>query len=320
MTQPNELREFLRSRRARLTPDDVGLPWRSGSRRVAGLRREELALLAGVSVDYYNRLEQGRARNVSDQVLGAVADALRLDDLERHHLFDLVKPSSKARRPPAKPVRARQALRTMIDALDPTPAVLHGPRLEVVAINRMGKVLIDDFDAVPPAERNMARWMFLNPKARSVYPDWAVIAEQMVAILRVAGGQDPDDPLLAALVGELSTRSPEFARYWAAYRVFQHTHGTKRFHHDAVGVMTINYESLVPPTDPGTSLIVYTADTGSPSEEKLKILSSWATPQSREATSQSLSALSASTAHGATPPPNSTGSPTSTGDSAQSSK
>jgi transcriptional regulator with XRE-family HTH domain len=279
MTQPSELCEFLRSRRARLTPDDVGLPWRSGSRRVAGLRREELALLAGVSVDYYNRLEQGRARNVSAQVLGAVADALRLDDLERHHLFDLVKPSSKAPRTPAKPVRVRQAVRLMIDALDPTPAVLLGPRLEVVAINRMGKVLIDDFESMPPAERNMARWMFLTPKARSVYPDWAVIAEQMVAILRVAGGQDPDDPQLAALVGELSARSPEFAEHWAAYQVFQHTHGTKRFHHDAVGTMTINYESLVPPADQGMSLIVYTADPGSPSEEKLRILSSWATLQ-----------------------------------------
>jgi len=239
------------------------------------LRREELALLAGVSVDYYNRLEQGRARNVSDQVLSAVAEALRLDELERAHLFALVKPSAGKPRGVVRPVRARAAVRMMIDALDPTPAVLHGPRLEVVAINRMGKVLIDDFDAMPPAERNMARWMFLNPRARIVYPDWAVIAEQMVAILRVAGGQDSADPVLAALIGELSASSPEFVRYWDAYRVFQHTHGSKRFYHEAVGVMTINYESLVPPTDPGMSLIVYTADTGSPSEEKLKILGSW---------------------------------------------
>ncbi|MFD9741700.1 helix-turn-helix transcriptional regulator [Umezawaea sp. NPDC059074] len=273
MTQPSELREFLRSRRARLTPDDVGLPWRAGSRRVAGLRREELALLAGVSVDYYNRLEQGRARNVSDQVLSAVADALRLDELERAHLFELVKPSGG--RVGVRSVRARPAVRMMIEALDPTPAVVHGPRLEVVAINRMGTVLIDDFPAMPVGERNMARWMFLNPKARVVYPDWAVIAEQMVAILRVAGGRDSADPVLGALVAELSAASEEFARYWADYRVFRHTHGSKRFYHEAVGVMAINYETLVPPTDPGMSLILYTADTGSPSEEKLKILSSW---------------------------------------------
>ncbi|WP_328616759.1 hypothetical protein OHS18_10015 [Amycolatopsis sp. NBC_00355] len=153
----------------------------------------------------------------------------------------------------------------MLDALDPVPAVLHGPRLEVVAINRMGKILIDDFDAMPPAERNMVRWMFLDPKARAVYPDWAGIAAQMVAILRRAPGSAP-------LVAELSERAPEFAGFWADHQVFQHTHGTKRFHHDAVGEMVINYESLVPPSDPELSLIVYTAATGSPSEEKLRLL------------------------------------------------
>jgi transcriptional regulator with XRE-family HTH domain len=277
MTHSGELREFLRSRRARLSPADVDLPVRGGSRRVTGLRREELALLAGVSVDYYSRLEQGRAHNVSEQVLGAVADALRLDALERRHLFDLVKvsPAPHSQSAPARPPKARAALRMMLDALDPVPAVLHGPHLEVVAINRMGGVLIDDFDAMPPAERNMVRWMFLNPKSRHVYPDWPEIAAQMVAILRVAGGQDAHDPCLTLLVDELGARSPEFARYWADYKVFQHTHGTKRFHHDAVGTMTINYESLVPPTEPGMSLIIYSAATGSPSEEKLKILADW---------------------------------------------
>jgi transcriptional regulator with XRE-family HTH domain len=260
MTQADELREFLRSRRARLTPPDVGLPW-AGSRRVAGLRREEIAHLAGVSPDYYTRLEQGRARNVSEQVLNSVATALRLDDLERRHLFSLVKPAT----PPSAVLRARPAVRMMLDALDPVPAVLHGPRLEVVAINRMGRILIDDFDAMPPAERNMVRWMFLNPKAREVYPDWAEIAAQMVAILRRAPGSAP-------LVAMLSERAPEFAGFWADHQVFQHTHGTKRFHHDAVGEMVINYESLVPPSDPDLSLIVYTAATGSPSEEKLRLL------------------------------------------------
>ncbi len=260
MTQPEGLREFLRSRRARLTPPEVGLPWREG-RRVAGLRREELALLAGVSADYYTRLEQGRAPNVSDQVLTAVADALRLDELERRHLFSLVRPAAAMAVP-----RARLPLRMMLDALDPVPAVVHGPRLEVVAINRMGKVLIDDFDGVAPAERNMIRWMFRNPKARKVYPDWPEIAAQMVAILRQVVPQGDD------LVDALSAESAEFTRMWADYRVFQHTHGTKRFFHEAVGEMTINYESLVPPADPQLSVIVYSAATGSPSADKLRLL------------------------------------------------
>lgn len=270
MSRPAEIREFLRSRRARLTPADVGLPIRAGSRRVAGLRREELAMLAGVSVDYYTRLEQGRAPHASEQVLGAVADALRLGDLERRHLFDLVKPVADPG--DDRPPRARPAVRMMLDALDPVPAVLHGPCLEVVAINRMGKVLLDDFDAMPPGERNMVRWMFLDPRARSVYPDWDEVAAQMVAILRAAAPH----PRLTRLVGELTARSPRFTDFWDDYMVFQHTHGTKRFHHDAVGAMSLNYESLVPPADPHLSLIIYSAATGSPSEERLRALTDWA--------------------------------------------
>ncbi|GGX59632.1 transcriptional regulator [Streptomyces minutiscleroticus] len=269
----SELSDFLRSRRAALTPQDVGLPWRSGARRVKGLRREELALLAGVSADYYTRLEQGRAKNVSAQVLSAVADALRLTGLERRHLFSMARPGlvpDGPRRAPA--LRARPAVRMMMDALDPTPVMLHGPRLEAIAANRMGRVLIDDFDAMPAAERNLARWMFLDPRARTVYPDWEEIAAQTVAVLRVAAGEEPD-PALTGLVGELSSRSDDFARVWAEYRVFRHTHGRKRFHHEAVGTMTLNYESLALSADPGLSLLVYTADTGSPSEEKLRILS-----------------------------------------------
>lgn len=292
MAHHGELREFLRSRRARLTPPDVGLPWHVDGRKVAGLRREEIAVLAGVSVDYYTRLEQGRARNVSDQVLDAVAAALKLDDLERRHLFDLVRTPGRAAGPSAsrraagavQGLKARPALHALLRSLDPTPAVLHGPRLEVAGINRMGRVLLDDFDSLPAAQRNMAHWMFLNPKAREVYPDWEEIAEQMVAILRVTAGRDAKDPVLAALVGELSTRSDAFARYWANYRVFQHTFGTKRFRHPAVGEMTLSYETLHPAADSGLYLTVYTAAEGSPSEEKLRILSSWsATPPTEPA-------------------------------------
>jgi transcriptional regulator with XRE-family HTH domain len=273
-----ELREFLRSRRARLSPADVNLPVRDGRRRVRGLRREELALLAGVSVDYYTRLEQGRAANVSAQVLAAVADALDLDPLERRHLFDLVKAVARRTKDAgaAPRPRARIALRMMLDALDPVPAVLHGPCMEVVAINRMAGVLLDDFDAMPAADRNMVRWVFLNPRARQVYPDWAEIAENLVAILRVTAGKGMQGPYLTELVEDLSARSPEFAAYWASYNVYQHTHGTKRIHHPQVGILTLNYESLIPPTDPDLWLIIYSPPTGSPSEDKLRSLAEWA--------------------------------------------
>lgn len=269
VSRQEELREFLRSRRARLAPADVGLETARNGRRVAGLRREELAMLAGVSPDYYARLEQGRAGNVSEQVLDAVAGALRLGALERDHLIALAKPpvSTDSAAP-----RVRPALRSMIAALHPTPAVLHGPRLEVLAINPAAAALIYDFDAMPAAERNMARWMFCDPAARRVYPDWADIAQQMVAILRVAAGRDTQDARLADLVTELCGRSGEFATYWAARRLFEHTYGPKRFHHDRIGDMTLNYETMRLPADPGLSVILYTADRGSPSEARLNEL------------------------------------------------
>lgn len=269
-TRQDELSQFLKSRRARLAPADVGLTAARNGRRVSGLRREELAMLAGVSPDYYARLEQGRAVNVSDQVLEAVAVALRLDELERRHLAALVKPRADAGVNDS--LRVRPALRAMVGALNPIPAVLHGPRLEVLAINRAAAVLIHDFDAMPESERNMVRWIFLDPNARLVYPDWPEIAAQLVAILRVAAGRDTTDARLAEVVAELSEASPEFARWWADRNLFQHTHGPKRFHHEAIGTITVNYETMHLPADPGLSLILYTADPGSPSEAKLREL------------------------------------------------
>lgn len=266
-TRADELSEFLKSRRARLRPVDVGLPAAANGRRVAGLRREELAMLAGVSPDYYARLEQGRATNVSEQVLDAVAGVLRLDDLERRHLTALVKPTRTAA---DSSLKVRPALRTMVAALDPTPAVLHGPRLEVLAINRAGRLLIHDFDGLPVSDRNMVRWMFTDPAARRVYPDWPDIAAQLVAILRLNSGQNRADARLAELVSDLSMTSAAFAKLWADQKLFQHTHGPKRFHHDAVGTFTVNYETVHLPDDPGLSLILYSADAGSPSEAKLR--------------------------------------------------
>jgi transcriptional regulator with XRE-family HTH domain len=266
-----ELGEFLRSRRARLNPAELGLPVQPHGRRLAGLRREELALLAGVSADYYTRLEQGRATNVSTQVLDAVANTLRLDEFERRYLFDLARPADAG--PETEPklrTRPRPALRMLVEALDPTPALLHSDALEVVAINRMAKVLLDDFDTMPIADRNLARWIFLDPKARRTFPDWPEIAAQTVAVLRATAGQRPRLASLATLVDELTTKSEQFRQLWEEYRVYRHTHGTQRFRHETVGTVTLNYQSLMLPAEPELSLLIYTADTGSASQRKLR--------------------------------------------------
>ncbi|GAA0443437.1 transcriptional regulator [Acrocarpospora corrugata] len=230
-----------------------------------GLRREEIAMAAGVSVDYYTRLEQGRAGNVSDQVLGAVADVMRLNAAERSHLMDLVRPATAV----ARPVHRRSVLHALLHSLGPVPALLQTTPMDIVAINRMGRALLDDFGAMPRAERNLARWIFLNPKARIVYPDWAEVASTKVAFLRTALGHDPGDTRLRDLVDDLMERSPEFARFWADYRVVYCTYGTKRLHHPDVGTMTLDFESLVPAADPDLHLIIYTGSPGSPSAEKL---------------------------------------------------
>src|SRR5215470_5826312 len=196
-----ELRDFLTSRRESLTPEEVGLPPSHSHRRVAGLRREEVAILAGVSVDYYVKLEQGRVGNVSEQVLVSIEAALRLDELERKHLRSLLSADSVHSPRPAPAVKARHAALAMINALDPVPAVIHGPHLEVLGINHAATTLLDDFDAMPVRERNMARWMFLNPRAKQVYLDWADIAAQTVAILRNAAAADACNARLAKLVG-----------------------------------------------------------------------------------------------------------------------
>ncbi|GHH60814.1 helix-turn-helix domain-containing protein [Lentzea cavernae] len=272
MTSGNELRDFLTSRRAALSPEDVGLPAATTARRVKGLRRAEVAILAGVSVDYYVKLEQGRARNVSEQVADAVARALRLDDVESRYFSSLLQ--SEPSRQPQKALRARPALQSMIRAME-VPAVIHGPYLEVLGINHAGKALLDDFDAMPAEDRNLAKWMFLNPRARAVYRDWTEIATDVVALLRASIIPGRDNDALARIVGDLSTRSEEFAAMWADYRLSEHQHGVKRFFHEAVGEMRINWQTLHLPGAEGQTIVVYSADTGSPSEEKLRLLTSW---------------------------------------------
>ncbi|MFJ8664784.1 helix-turn-helix domain-containing protein [Streptomyces sp. NPDC093600] len=273
-----ELSEFLRSRRARLKPEDVGLPEFGRHRRVPGLRREELAQLAGVSVAYYTRLEQGNGRNVSMEVLDSIARALRLNDTERAHLTHLAKPTVKKRQRAAitRPQQVRPGLRHLLESLDGIPAFVIGRRLDILAWNRMARALLGDFAAMEPEERNMARLVFLGPHARDLYLDWECKATEVVSVLRLYAGCYPDDPALLALVGELSVKSEDFRSLWAAHTVTDKGHGTKRLRHPLVGEMTLGYETLkVSGGDPDLVLVTYQAEPGSASADALRLLASW---------------------------------------------
>lgn len=265
----SDLREFLRTRRARLTPEEAGLPGKPGVRRVPGLRREEVAQLAGVSVDYYVRLERGRGHNVSGSVLDAVARALRLDAVERDHLFAVAKP---ARRVALEPQQLRPATLRVLDSFADTPALILGRRLDVLATNRLARALWTDFDARPPAERNMARYVFLDEAVRELYADWSIAARDTVAALHLYAGRHPHDPGLTELVGELSARDRDFRRWWADHDVVRCGDGTKRFHHPLVGDLTLAYEAFTPTADPDLTLGVSLAEPGSPSEQALRLL------------------------------------------------
>ncbi|MCW2942419.1 MAG: transcriptional regulator [Actinomycetia bacterium] len=258
-----ELGGFLRNRRGRLRPDDVGIVIDPGQRRVPGLRREELAALANVSVDYYIRLEQGRARHVSGDVLDAVARALRLDEDERLHLHDLALPG----RMPQRPQRVGRELHQTLAALGGVPAYVVGRRLDVLAWNDLARVLI-----LRGAERNMPRLVFLDPQARDIYPRWESKARETVAHLRLAAGRHPHDTGLAALVAELSQGSADFRRLWADHHVRTRNHGRKDFRHPLVGDLSLDYVSMRTPDDPDLALVIYSAPSGSAAEDALKLL------------------------------------------------
>jgi transcriptional regulator with XRE-family HTH domain len=273
-----EIREFLTSRRAKLTPDQVGLPdYRP--RRVPGLRREEVAVLAGVSVPYYTRLERGDMRGVSESVLEALARALQLDEAERSHLFDLARaaqPTSlPSRRRPVKQ-RIRPSVQHILDAITGAAAFVRNDRLDVLAANHLGHALYSEmFDgAVRPP--NSARFVFLDARARDFYVDWERAADDVVAVLRAAAGRDPYDRDLSDLVGELSTQSDEFRTRWALHNVGQHITGIKHFHHPVVGDLSVTYDRMDLAADPGLTLFTYTAEPGSRHEEALGLLGSWA--------------------------------------------
>ncbi|ACQ82360.1 helix-turn-helix domain protein [Beutenbergia cavernae DSM 12333] len=280
-------REFLASRRARLTPDRAGLPAYGGNRRVPGLRREEVAMLAGVSVDYYTRLERGNLGGVSESVLEALAEALQLDDAERGHLFDLARAAntsgaarSRARRTPSGTLRP--AVQRILDAMEGVPAFVRNGRLDVLGANLLGRALYAPMYSSPAQAggqpMNTARFHFLDPEAAERF--WGDrsrrIAHDAVAILRAEAGRNPYDKGLTSLVGELSTRSEDFRTMWASHDVRYHRTGTKVFHHPAVGRLELDYEALELPADTGLQMNVYTAAPGSASEDGLKLLASWA--------------------------------------------
>lgn len=275
-----ELSEFLRTRRARLKPEDVGLPDFARRRRVPGLRREELAQLAGVSVAYYTRLEQGNGRNVSAEVLDSIARALRLTDAEHAHLTHLAKPKQHKKKSAARTQQPRASLRHLLDAMD-VPAYIGGRRSDILAWNRMAAALFGDWAELPPAERNWARLVFLRPDYRELFVDWEQKAIDMVSYLRMDAGCHPDDPKLSALVGELSVKSEEFRRLWATHDVKEKGYGVKRMHHPLVGDLSLSYESFRLTEDGEQTLITYHAEPGSPSAEALRLLASWGADATR---------------------------------------
>ncbi|MFD3584062.1 helix-turn-helix domain-containing protein [Streptomyces sp. NPDC058683] len=278
-----ELSEFLRTRRARLRPGDVGLPDFGRHRRVPGLRREELAQLAGVSVAYYTRLEQGNGRNVSAEVLDAIARALRLTDAEHAHLMHLAKGKQHKKKASARPQQVRPALGQLLEAMDGVPAYIGGRRSDILAWNGMAAAVFGDWSELPVTERNWARLVFLRPEYRDLFVEWEQKAIDIVCLLRMDAGCFPDDTRLSALVGELSVKSEEFRRLWATHDVKEKSHGVKRLHHPLVGELSLSYESFRMPDDPDQSLVTYHAEPGSASAQALRLLASWGTDATRVA-------------------------------------
>jgi transcriptional regulator with XRE-family HTH domain len=292
----DDIRQFLISRRAKVSPEQAGIPSYGDLRRVPGLRREEVAQLAGVSTDYYTRLERGSLRGVSDSVLEAVASALQLDEAERAHLMDLARTANapSRRRTPRRPSqqRVRPGVLRLLDGMTGAAAILQNGRSDVLAANLLGRALYADvFNSevsYGPDLRgrlpNQARYLFLDPGAGDLYPDWNAVAATTVAMLRSESGRNPHDRALNELVGELTTRSGQFAALWAGHDVRIHTTGTKRFHHAVAGDLSLQFETLHLPGDEGQTLFAFTAEPGSASASALAFLASWASAPSAAAT------------------------------------
>jgi transcriptional regulator with XRE-family HTH domain len=275
----DDISEFLTSRRAKITPEQAGLPAYSRNRRVKALRREEVAMLAGISVEYYTRLERGNASGASEDVLEGIARALQLDEAERAHLFDLVRAAnatSRLTRRHSSQERVRPTVQRILDSIT-APAYLRNGRLDLLAANTLGLALYAPVFEVTTGTPNMARFIFLSPSASEFFHNWESIANDAVAILRAEAGRDPYDKRLSDLIGELSTRSDEFRVGWAAHNVKFHRTGAKTLHHPIVGDLTLDYEALDLPGDAGQRILVYSAEPGSPSQQALDLLASWST-------------------------------------------
>jgi transcriptional regulator with XRE-family HTH domain len=266
-----EIREFLTTRRAKITPQQVGLPNYGGRRRVPGLRREELALLAGISIEYLTRLERGNVRGVSDEVLDALARALQLNDVERAHLNALVHTANATRpRRRAKRDRVRPSVERLLETMTGSVAFVRNGRLDILAANQLGYALYSPAFLEPSRPVNLARFIFLDPRrSTEFYRDWDGIAHDAVGSLRAEAGRDPADRALTELIGELSTRSDEFRRRWAAHDVKYYRAGTQSFHHPVVGDLDLDYNALELPADPGQTIVAYTAASGSPAQQGL---------------------------------------------------
>lgn len=277
MNNRNEIREFLASRRAKLTPEQAGLPTFGGVRRVPGLRREEVSLLAGVSVEYYTRVERGGLAGVSDSVLEGIARALQLNEAEHEHLFNLARTAAPAARPRRQPAKGiHPSVQRILDSMVGIPAFVQNGRLDVVAFNDLGRALYCDAFEDPVRPVNFARFAFFNHRSESLYPDWNLAADMAVAMLHTEAGRNPFDKCLTDLVGELSTRSEEFRKRWAQHNVRLHRTGAKAFHHPVVGELKVHFDALELPATPGLTMITYSAEPGSASEDGLRLLAIWA--------------------------------------------
>ncbi len=287
MDPRSEVREFLSSRRARITPEQAGLPAYGGNRRVKGLRREEVAMLAGVSVDYYVRMERGNLASASDSVLDALASALQLDEAEREHLYALARESGpgSTRRKRRTPGTVRPALQQVLDAITDAPAWIRNGRHDVLAMNQLARALYAPVLADPRRPANTTRFVYLNPEvAEQFFVDYDKITRDAAAMLRLEAGQNPHDEELIALVGELSTRSELFRKQWASQDVRFHRSGRKRLRHPAVGQLDLDFEAMQLPSEPGLQLNIYTAAANTPTADGLKLLASWAASQDDLAT------------------------------------
>ncbi|NKG22076.1 helix-turn-helix domain-containing protein [Paeniglutamicibacter terrestris] len=287
MDNQNDLSEFLVSRRAKLNLQQAGLPDYGGRRRVPGLRREEVALLAGMSSEYYKRLERGHAKGVSEAVINGISRALQLDAAEQAHFYELIRSANTSTRPPrGRTTRKTQlgaAFQQTIDAMNSVPVFVQNGRLDAIATNQLGRAVFSPMFEDTSQPLNAARFVFLDDRAQTFYQDWEANTRQIVALLRVEAGRSPYDRELSDLVGELSTRSELFRKLWGSHDVREHRSGTKSIHHPVVGDLELNYLGLDVSSEKGIQMLVFSAEPGSASHDGLQLLASWAQTHLRDA-------------------------------------